>query len=65
MVGGCTTFHSSRKHGGEKFAWDKVTADLTNHGAFKNNDPDLTLLIVRNVKAHVSMNKKKLSGINS
>ena len=51
MIGGCTTFRSSRKHGGEKFAWDKVTADLNNHGAFKNNDPDLTLLIVRNVQA--------------
>ena len=31
-----------------------VTADLNNHRSFRNNDPNFTLLIVRNVQARFS-----------
>ena len=40
-----------RKHGVVKAAWELVTADLNEHGAFHNNDPNFTKLLHRNVHA--------------
>ena len=42
-----------KKHEAIKLLWDKVTADLNNHGSLNNNDPDFTPLIARNVQARL------------
>ena len=49
-----------KKHEAIKLLWDKVTADLNNHGSLNNNDPDFTPLIARNVQARLKELEKTL-----